>query len=109
MDPLPEPDAELRPGQTLDLGELQADVLHVPGHSPGHVAFWFPQAGAVFSGDCLFAGSIGRTDLWGGVHETLMASIRNVLLPLGDEVTVYSGHGPPTTVQAERETNPFLV
>ena len=109
IDPLPEPDRELKPGNNLALGRLEIEVLHVPGHSPGHVAFWIPAARAVFSGDCLFAGSIGRTDLPGGDHETLMASIGNELLPLGDDVAVYSGHGPLTSIGEEKATNPFLV
>ncbi len=109
IDPLPEPDHELIPGENLALGDLKVEVLHVPGHSPGHVAFWIPAARAVLSGDCLFAGSIGRTDLPGGDYETLMASIGNELVPLGDDVTVYSGHGPPTTIGKEKATNPFLV
>ena len=109
IDPLPAPDRELRPGENLALGDLKIEVLHVPGHSPGHVAFWIPAARAVFSGDCLFAGSIGRTDLPGGDYETLMASIGKELLPLGDDVAVYSGHGPLTTIGEEKATNPFLV
>lgn len=109
LDPLPEPTIELKPGEPVLLGELEAEVLHVPGHSPGHVAFWFSEARAVFSGDCLFAGSIGRTDLPGGSYEILIASIREVIFELGDDVRVYSGHGPPTTVGEERATNPFLV
>ncbi len=109
IDPLPEPDRELTPGNNLALGDLEIEVLYVPGHSPGHVAFWIPAARAVFSGDCLFAGSIGRTDLAGGDYETLMASIGNELLPLGDDVAVYSGHGPSTTIGEEKATNPFLA
>lgn len=104
----PPPDRELAAGQTLSLGRLEAEVLHVPGHSPGHVAFWFSSAKAVFSGDCLFAGSIGRTDLPGGSYDTLIRSIRQRLFTLGDEVRVYAGHGPPTTVGRERRENPFF-
>jgi glyoxylase-like metal-dependent hydrolase (beta-lactamase superfamily II) len=81
----------------------------MPGHAPGHVAFWFADLDVVISGDCLFAGSIGRTDLPGGSHEVLMQSIRNVLLPLGEQVTVLPGHGPQTTLGQERRTNPFLA
>ena len=90
------------------MGELKIEVLHVPGHSPGHVAYFEPVSKSLFSGDCLFAGSIGRSDLPGGSHEILMASIENVIFPLGDDVKVYSGHGPMTTVQNERLTNPFF-
>jgi glyoxylase-like metal-dependent hydrolase (beta-lactamase superfamily II) len=109
MQPLPEPDLELVPGETLELGALRAEVLFVPGHSPGHVAFWFAGEGVVIAGDCLFAGSIGRTDLPGGSYETLMASIREQLLPLGDHVRVLAGHGPETTIGREKESNPFLT
>jgi glyoxylase-like metal-dependent hydrolase (beta-lactamase superfamily II) len=109
IDPLPAVDEDLRGGQKLALGEHEAEVLLVPGHSPGHVAFWFPEARKVVAGDVLFAGSIGRTDLPGGDYQTLMRSLREVILPLGDDVEVFPGHGPPTTVQAERRTNPFLL
>ncbi len=109
VDPLPEPDGSLTAGETLRLGAHEAQVLHVPGHSPGHVAFWFPASRAVISGDVLFAGSIGRTDLPGGSYETLMRTIREVLLPLGDDVRVFPGHGPPTTIEAERTSNPFVL
>lgn len=108
IEPPPPVDEWLRPGSTLELGELRAEVLHVPGHSPGHVAFWFAAEGVVLAGDCLFAGSIGRTDLPGGSHETLMRSIREVLVPLGDEVRVIPGHGPETTIGRELQSNPFL-
>lgn len=104
----PDPDRELRGGETLELGDLKAEVLHVPGHSPGHVAFWFRDQRIVASGDCLFAGSIGRTDLPGGSYETLMDSLHRVLLPLGDEARVLPGHGPETTIGRERRSNPFL-
>ena len=109
IEPLPEPDVELRPGEDLRLGALSVEVLHVPGHSPGHVAFWFPSDRLVIAGDVLFAGSIGRTDLPGGSYTTLMESIRQVIVPLGDDVRVYPGHGPPTTVEIERTTNPFIL
>jgi len=109
IDALPEPDVELVPGESLQLGELAVEVLHVPGHSPGHVAFFFPEARNVIAGDVLFAGSIGRTDLPGGSYTTLMESIRQVIVPLGDDVRVYPGHGPSTTVQIERTTNPFIL
>ena len=81
----------------------------MPGHSPGHVAFWFPGSELLIAGDVLFAGSIGRTDLPGGSYETLMDTIRQVVVPLGDDVRVFPGHGDPTTVGAERTSNPFLV
>ena len=83
-------------------------MLHVPGHSPGSVAFYDEVGGALIGGDVLFAGSIGRTDLWQGSMEVLLASIRDKILVLPDDTVVYSGHGPSTTVGAERRSNPFL-
>jgi glyoxylase-like metal-dependent hydrolase (beta-lactamase superfamily II) len=109
IDPLPEVDERFTAGQVMKLGNHDVEVLLVPGHSPGHVAFWFPAARKVIAGDVLFAGSIGRTDLPGGDYQTLMRSIREVIVPLGDDVEVYPGHGPPTTVETERRTNPFLL
>jgi glyoxylase-like metal-dependent hydrolase (beta-lactamase superfamily II) len=96
-------------GQTYDVGELQFKVLHCPGHTPGHVVLYAPKQQKVFVGDVLFAGSIGRTDLPGGSTEQLLDSIKNKLLTLDDDVTVYSGHGPLTTIGEERLTNPFLT
>jgi len=95
--------------QTYDVGELQFKVLHCPGHTPGHVVLYEPKERKVFVGDVLFAGSIGRTDLPGGSMEQLLDSIKNKLLSLPDDVTVYSGHGPLTTIGEERLTNPFLT
>jgi len=103
----PPPDRDLVAGQQLQVGGLSFDVRHTPGHSPGSVCF--VGHGAVFSGDVLFAGSIGRTDLPGGDFETLIASIERELLPLPDDTIVYSGHGPETTIGRERRTNPFLT
>lgn len=105
----PPPDHPLCAGDTLRLGSLRAQVLHVPGHAPGHVAFWLREQATVISGDCLFAGSIGRTDLPGGSYATLMDSLHRVLLPLGDETRVLPGHGPETTIGRERRSNPFLA
>ncbi len=104
----PEPTTLLRGGESVTVGSHQAEVLFVPGHSPGHIAFHFPQSKLLLSGDCLFQGSIGRTDLPGGDHRQLIASIRDSFLVLPDETRVLSGHGPDTTVGFERETNPFL-
>jgi len=109
IDPLPPVDELFVAGQTLQLGKHQVEVLHVPGHAPGHVALWFPAARKVVAGDVLFAGSIGRTDLPGGDYQTLMRSIREVIVPLGDDVEVFPGHGPATTVAEERRSNPFLL
>jgi len=96
-------------GQSYRVGELDFKVLHCPGHTPGHVVLFAPKERKVFVGDVLFAGSVGRTDLPGGSTEQLMDAIMNKLLPLGDDVEVYSGHGPVTTIGKERLTNPFLT
>jgi glyoxylase-like metal-dependent hydrolase (beta-lactamase superfamily II) len=96
-------------GQIYKVGELDFKIIHCPGHTPGHVVLFQPAEKKVFVGDCLFAGSIGRTDLPGGSTEQLMDSLFNKILPLGDDVTVYSGHGPTTTIGQERRTNPFLT
>ena len=105
----PKPDGYLHDGETYEVGELSFKVIHCPGHTPGHIVLFAPAERKVFVGDCLFAGSIGRTDLPGGSSEQLMDSLMNKLLPLGDDVTVYSGHGPATTIGQERLTNPFLT
>lgn len=91
------------------LGSLVFKVLHCPGHTPGHVVFAEETERKVFGGDCLFAGSIGRTDLPGGDFGRLIKSINDTLLPLGDDFTLYTGHGADTTIGAERRTNPFLT
>jgi len=109
IDQPPPPTRWLEVGETLELGDLRAEVLHLPGHSPGHVGFWFAPQRTILSGDVLFAGSIGRTDLPGGDYDTLIDSIRAGLLPLGDDVSVLCGHGPDTTIGRERTSNPFLV
>lgn len=96
-------------GEIYDLGSLRFKIMHCPGHTRGHVVLAEENAKKVFVGDCLFAGSIGRTDLPGGSLEQLMDSINNNILALGDDFTVYSGHGPETTTGQERETNPFLT
>lgn len=96
-------------GQSYKMGDQEFQVLHCPGHTPGHVVLFESHERKVFVGDVLFAGSVGRTDLPGGSTEQLMDSIMNKLLPLGDDVKVYSGHGPLTTIGQERLTNPFLT
>ena len=96
-------------GQSYNVGELRFRVLHCPGHTPGHVVLFEPHEKKMFVGDVLFAGSVGRTDLPGGSTQQLMDSIMNKLMPLGDDVEVYSGHGPATTIGHERLTNPFLT
>ena len=95
-------------GEIYDVGELRFKVMHCPGHTPGHVVLAEETEKSVFVGDCLFAGSIGRTDLPGGSSEQLMDSIERNIIALGDDFTVYSGHGPETTIGNERISNPFL-
>jgi hydroxyacylglutathione hydrolase len=110
-----EPDdvRELTDAAVLDLAGVQVTVDHAPGHTPGSVTFRLPAAGAepgtLFSGDLLFAGSIGRTDLPGGDHATILDSLARVCLPLPDETSVLAGHGPQTTIGTERRSNPFLA
>ena len=106
-DPLPPPDRALAHGDALRVGGLTFQARHTPGHSPGGVSF--VGQGAVFVGDVLFQGSIGRTDLPGGDFDTLIRSIERELLTLPDDTIVYSGHGPETTVGRERRHNPFLT
>ncbi|MDF0727797.1 MBL fold metallo-hydrolase [Cytobacillus sp. S13-E01] len=93
---------------TIDVGSFTFEIFHTPGHSPGSVSFYCKAVEAVFSGDALFAGSIGRTDLPGGNSEQLISSIHKKLLTLPEETVVLSGHGPETTIQAEMDDNPFL-
>lgn len=102
------PDRWLVHGDRVTVGEETLDVLHVPGHSPGSVAFFHEPSRLAFVGDVLFAGSIGRTDLPGGNYATLMASIKDRLLPLGDDVAFIPGHGPESTFGRERQVNPYL-
>jgi hydroxyacylglutathione hydrolase len=92
----------------LKIGSFSFNVLTTPGHSPGSVSFYLKGAGAVFSGDALFAGSIGRTDLYGGNQEILLNSIHEQLMQLPEETIVLSGHGPETTIGMEMDSNPFL-
>lgn len=94
--------------EELILGSDRIEVRFVPGHSPGSIAFYYPKGKWVISGDALFAGSIGRTDLLMGDHQTLISSIKNQLLSLPDDTEVFSGHGPSTHIGIERDTNPFL-
>ena len=98
----------LEHGQRLHLAGLDISVLHTPGHTPGHCCFHLHQEGILFSGDQLFAGSVGRTDLPGGNYGDLMRSMRERVLTLDDETRVLPGHGPATTIGRERRTNPFL-
>ena len=105
----PKADGYWEDGQIYEVGKLKFKILHCPGHTPGHVVLFAETERKVFVGDVLFAGSVGRTDLPGGSTEQLMDSIMNKLLPLGDDVEVYSGHGAVTTIGHERKTNPFLT
>ena len=107
VESLPPPDREFVPGETVRIGTVGFTVRHAPGHSPGSVCL--VGDGVVFTGDVLFAGSIGRTDLPGADFDTLIRSIERELLVLPDSTMVYSGHGPETTVGRERGTNPFLA
>lgn len=97
----------LTEGDTIQVGNTQLAVLHVPGHSPGHIALYSREDQLCFVGDILFRGSIGRTDLPGGDHDTLIQSIHQQLFPLGDPVTIYPGHGPTTIIEIEKNSNPF--
>ncbi len=96
-------------GETYALGKLKFKILHCPGHTRGHVILAEETLRKVFVGDCLFADSIGRTDLPGGNFEQLIESINNKILPLGDDFTVYTGHGEDTNIGREKATNPFLT
>jgi glyoxylase-like metal-dependent hydrolase (beta-lactamase superfamily II) len=102
----PPPDQWLEHGQVLGFGAIELTVRHAPGHSPGGVVL--VGRDAAFVGDCVFAGSIGRTDLPGGDTGTLLRSIREQILSLPGSMTLYSGHGPATTVETEAESNPFV-
>jgi len=104
----PEIEMFLEEGNTIQLGEHRLDIFLTPGHSPGSICFYNAEYRILISGDVLFLGSIGRTDLPGGNYDVLMASISTKLLPLPDEVQVYSGHGLKTTIGNERANNPFL-
>lgn len=105
----PQPDYFIEEGETINFGESILQVLFTPGHSPGSICFYSETNRFVISGDVLFYGSIGRTDLPGGNHETLIKRIKTQLFPLGDDLKVYSGHGPATTIGFEKMNNPFLV
>lgn len=101
-------DRNLADGDTIPLGDEMIQVLHVPGHSPGGLAFYLSQSGLLISGDTIFNGSVGRTDLMGGDMAQLINSIHEKILPLPDETVIASGHGPTTTIADEKRMNPFL-
>jgi hydroxyacylglutathione hydrolase len=108
FDPGPEPTIDLTHGMLLALGEIEFEARHTPGHSPGHVILVARELQAVFCGDLIFQGSVGRTDLPSGSWETLLKSIQDEILSLPDDTQLFPGHGPPTTVRYERSYNPFL-
>ena len=109
MEPPPEPAGYLNDGQKVSFGQNELIAIHVPGHAPGSLAFYSEKDKVVFTGDALFAGSIGRTDLPGGNYETLINSIKNKLFSLPAETTVYPGHGDSTSIADEIETNPYFI
>ncbi len=103
------PDRWLHDNDTVTVGEVTLQVIHTPGHTPGHVVFYSPENKLALVGDVLFQGSIGRTDFPQGNHEQLVHSIRAKLFPLGDDITFIPGHGPESTFGQERRTNPFVA
>ena len=103
------PDRWLNEGDKVQVGQLSFEILHCPGHSPGSVVFLSKEMRFAHVGDVLFNGSVGRTDLPGGDHATLLMSIMTKLLPLGDDISFICGHGPGSTFGQERQTNPFIV
>ena len=103
-----EPDRWLEDGDTVTVGEQTLQVLHCPGHTPGHVVFLYQPQNVAWVGDVIFQGSIGRTDFPMGNHEELVSSIRDKLFPLGDNITFIPGHGPTSTFGQERLSNPFV-
>jgi hydroxyacylglutathione hydrolase len=105
---VPSVDHYIEDGQVLEVGGLKLEARYTPGHAPGHLAFYAESEAVVFAGDALFAGSVGRTDLFGGNMEVLMRSINERLMTLPDETQVLPGHGPQTTIADERRHNPFL-
>ena len=107
-DASPPPDLELHGGDELEVGTLCLQVLHTPGHTPGHVCFYESENGVLFDGDVLFYRGIGRTDLPGGDWQQLLNSIQSSLFSLPDDTIVYSGHGGPTTIGEEKRLNPWL-
>ena len=104
----PEVDEWLEEGDAVEVGSIGGRVIHTPGHTPGGCSLFFEADRILVAGDTLFQGSIGRTDLPGGSFEQIISSIKDRLLPLGDDVTVYCGHGPQTTLGMEARHNPFL-
>ena len=108
IDQVPDPDRMIGDGDILKLGRLEIKVIHTPGHSPGGISLYIPEEKKVFTGDTLFQGSIGRTDFMMGSMEQLVHSIRTRLYTLADDTVAYTGHGEPTTIGQEKETNMFV-
>lgn len=108
-DQQPSPSIELEDGGVIEAGSLKVKVIHTPGHSPGGVCLYVEEDKILITGDTLFAGSVGRTDLPGGSFDALMASIREKILPLGDDVRIFPGHGQASTIGEEKEINPFIT
>ncbi len=96
-------------GESIELDSIKLETIYTPGHAQDHIAYYLADQKLLFGGDCIFAGSIGRTDLPFGDYETLMRSIFEKILPLGDDVRILPGHMQPTTIQRERQTNPYLL
>ncbi len=105
----PTPEVFLKDGDEVKFGHTTLEVRHIPGHSPGGLVFYHKETGIVIAGDALFSGSVGRSDLPGGNHEQLISAIQEKLMTLPDEVVVYPGHGPQTTIGEERKSNPYLL
>jgi len=108
-DPSPQPSVYLEEGDIIEFGNSTLEILFTPGHSPGSITFYNTEQKFMIAGDVLFYGSIGRTDLPGGSHETLINNIKTKLFPLGDDFKVYSGHGQMTKIGFEKKNNPFLT
>jgi|LSQX01.1.fsa_nt_gb glyoxylase-like metal-dependent hydrolase (beta-lactamase superfamily II) len=109
VEPVNSPDSYFEEGELLKFGNTELEIIHIPGHSPGHVVFYSEVDDVVIGGDVLFHGSIGRTDLPGGNHQALISGIKNKLFLLPDETKVFCGHGPETTLGFEKNNNPFLT
>ncbi len=109
MDPVNAPDSFFQNNEALKFGNTSFEILHIPGHSPGHVVFYSKVANVLIAGDVLFHGSIGRSDLPGGDHQKLVSNIKDKLFKLPDETKVFCGHGPETFLGSEKKSNPFLI
>jgi len=109
INPVAHVDAFLTENEFVEFGNSSLQIIHIPGHSPGHVVFYSEHDEILIAGDVLFYGSIGRTDLPGGNYEPLISNIKNKLFTLPDDTMVYCGHGPETSLGFEKRTNPFLT